>query len=165
MENRAPNPNAGGFFDKKSNAILLLFSLPAILAGLFIVVYIYLSNPFAKEPVVEILPENRFDKTLHVVTDIDYSPYSYVDRYGNPSGLDVELINEVANRMQMNLDLKLMPWNGATKYFERGDADVIMNMESDLIVGNPKIIATIPTTEKQYVVYGRTSISSVADWA
>ena len=163
MENRAPNPNAGGFFDKKSNAILLLFSLPAILAGLFVVVYIYLSNPFAKEPVVEILPENRFDKTLHVVTDIDYSPYSYVDRYGNPSGLDVELINEVANRMQMNLDLKLMPWNGATKYFERGDADVIMNMESDLIVGNPKIIATIPTTEKQYVVYGRTSISSVAD--
>ena len=163
MENRAPNPNAGGFFDKKSNAILLLFSLPAILAGLFLVVYIYLSNPFAKEPVVEILPENRFDKTLHVVTDIDYSPYSYVDRYGNPSGLDVELINEVANRMQMNLDLKLMPWNGATKYFERGDADVIMNMESDLIVGNPKIIATIPTTEKQYVVYGRTSISSVAD--
>ena len=162
MENRTPNPDSERFFEKKSNALLLLFSLPAILAGLFVILYIYLSNPFQKEPGVEIVPENKFDKTLHVVTDIDYAPYSYVDKYGNYCGLDVELINEVANRLQMNLDLKLMPWSEANRYFERGDADVIMNMESDLIVGNPKIIATIPTTEKQYVVYGRTSISNVA---
>lgn len=163
MENRAPNPKPEGFFEKKSNTIFLLFSLPAILAGLFVIVYVYLSNPFQTEPVVEVLPENNFSKTLRVVTDMDYAPYSYVDRYGRPCGLDVELINEIANRLQMNLDLKLMSWNSANKYFERGDADVIMNVESDLIVGNPKIIATIPTTEKQYVVYGRTPISNVAD--
>ncbi len=163
MENKAPNLNTGGFFEKKSNTIFLLFSLPAILAGIFVVLYLYLSDVFREVPTIEIFPENKFTKTLHVVTDIDYAPYSYADRYGNPTGLDVELINEVANRLQMNLDLKLMSWSGANRYFERGDADVIMNMESDLIVANPKIISTLPTTEKQYVVYGKTSISNVAD--
>ena len=59
MENRAPNPKPEGFFEKKSNTIFLLFSLPAILAGLFVIVYIYLSNPFQTEPVVEVIPENN----------------------------------------------------------------------------------------------------------
>ena len=162
MENQTP-PKKPGFFEKESNTIFLLLSLPALLAGIFVLLYIYLSDPFKAEPKVEIFPENRFEKTLRVVTDIDYAPYSFADKYGNFSGLDVELINEIANRLQMNLDLKLMPWAEANKYFEAGDADVIMNMESDLIVGNDRIISTIPTTEKQYVVYGRTSISSVAD--
>ena len=152
-----------GFFEKKSNTILLLFSLPAILAGLFLILYFYLSGAFNPNPTVEIQPENRFTKTLHVVTDIDYEPYSYIDGAGNYAGYDVEMINEIANRLQMNLDLKLVDWKDANKIFENGDADVIMNMESDLIVGNSKIISTLPTTEKQYVIYGRTGISSVAE--
>ena len=160
MENPQPQH---GFFEKKSNTIFLLFSLPAILAGLFVILYLYLSEAFKPEPKIEIFPENRFNTTLHVVTDNDYAPYSFFDRYGNPSGLDVELINEIANRLQMNLDLKLMDWNLANKLFEEGQADLIMNMESDLIVGRRDIISTIPTTEKQYVIYGRTSVSSVAD--
>ena len=73
------------------------------------------------------------------------------------------MMNEIANRLQMNLDLSLMDWNDANKIFLGGGADIIMNMESDLIINNPSIIATLPTTEKQYVVYGRKTISSVAE--
>ena len=157
------NQEKRGFFEDKSNTIFLLVSLPAILAGLFLVLYFYLSGAFSPVPKVEIQPENKFNQTLHVVTDIDRTPYSYVDEQGNYSGYDVELINEIANRLQMNLDLKLVDWKNANKIFNEGGADVIMNMDSDLIVGNPNIIATLPTTEKQYVIYGRSSISSVAD--
>ena len=160
MENQQRKP---GFFEQKSNTIFLLFSLPAILAGLFLILYFYLSGAFSPVPKVEIQAENNFTKTLHVVTDIDRNPYSYVDAQGNYAGYDVELINEIANRLQMNLDLKLTDWKSANKIFEEGNADVIMNMDSDLIVGNNKIIATLPTTEKQYVIYGRSSISSVAE--
>ncbi len=160
MENQSPKP---GFFEQKSNTLLLLFSLPAILAGLFLILYFYLSGAFRPIPTVEVHAQNNFKKTLHVVTDIDYEPYSYVDRYGNYMGYDIEMINEIANRLQMNLDLRLTSWDTANKIFNAGDADVIMNMESDLIVGNPNIISTLPTTEKQYVIYGRTSISSVAE--
>ena len=77
--------------------------------------------------------------------------------------MDVELINEIANRLQMNLDLKLLPWPEANRRFLSGEADLIMNMESDLIINNPNIIATLPTTEKQYVVYGQHTITSVAE--
>ena len=160
MENQQRKP---GFFEQKSNTLFLLFSLPAILAGLFLILYFYLSGAFNPVPKVEIQAENKFTKTLHVVTDIDRNPYSYVDEQGNYLGYDVELINEIANRLQMNLDLKLVDWKTANKLFDADEADVIMNVDSDSIVGNNQIIATLPTTEKQYVIYGRSSISSVAE--
>ena len=127
------------------------------------VLYVYILDIFKPEPKVEIKAENRFDKTLHVVTDIDYAPYSYVDEKGEYVGFDVELINEIANRLQMNLDLQLLDWVEANKRFRDGNADIIMNMESDSIINDPDVIATLPTTEKQYVVYGKRAITSVAD--
>ena len=118
---------------------------------------------FRPAPKVEIHAENRFEKTLHVVTDIDYAPFSYQDEEGNPTGLDVELMNEIANRLHRNLDLQLMDWPEVNRHFTDGSADIIMNMESDIIADDPAMIASLPTTEKQYVVYGREKISSVID--
>ena len=152
-----------GTFNKKRNLIFAMILLPVLLAVIFMILYFYFSNPFKSAPKVEIYAENRFDKTLHVVTDIDYAPYSYTDEAENYYGLDVEMMNEIANRLQMNLDLQLLDWVEANKRFRDGNADIIMNMESDSIINDPNVIATLPTTEKQYVVYGRKSISSVAD--
>ena len=157
------NQENRGFFEKKSNTIFLLFSIPAILSVIFLILYFYLAGAFTPNPIVEVQPKNTFTKTLHVVTDIDYAPYSYIDSGGNYSGFDVELINEIANRLQMNLDLKLVDWKTANKIFDEGGADVNLNMDSDLIVGSPDVISTIPTTEKQYVIFGRNTISSVAE--
>ena len=148
---------------KKNLLVKAAIALPIILVLVFAGIYLNLSGTFRAAPKVELQPLNTFDRTLHVVTDRDYAPYSYVDADGNYQGLDVEMINEIANRLQMNLDLVLMDWNDANKIFLGGGADIIMNMESDLIINNPNIIATLPTTEKQYVVYGRREISSVAD--
>ena len=151
------------FFQKKLNALLAVIFLPLLLTLLLIFLYFYFLENFKAEPTVEIKAQNNFSKTLHVVTDRDYKPYSYIGENGEYLGLDVEMMNEIANRLQMNLDLKLLDWNAAKEVFMDGDADVIMNMESDLIIGNSKIIATLPTTEKQYVVYGKSEISSVAE--
>lgn len=148
---------------KKDTLVKAAIALPIILAALFAGIYFNLSGIFRDVPKVEVQPKNGFKKTLHVVTDNDYAPYSYVDENGNYQGYDVEMMNEIANRLQMNLDLSLMDWNDANRIFLSGGADIIMNMESDLIINNPAIIATLPTTEKQYVVYGRKNISSVAE--
>lgn len=148
---------------KKDFLVKAAIALPIILALIFAGIYFNLSGFFKEPPKVEIQPLNNFKKTLHVVTDRDYSPYSYIDENGNYQGLDVELMNEVANRLQVNLDLLLLDWNDANKIFLSGGADIIMNMESDLIINNPNMIATVPTTEKQYVVYGKKNVSSVAD--
>ena len=147
----------------KNTLVTAAIALPIILAVMFAGIYFNLSGIFREPPKVEILPQNNFKKTLHVVTDSDYAPYSYVDETGNYQGYDVEMINEIANRLQMNLDLVLMDWNDANRIFLGGGADIIMNMESDLIINNPNIIATLPTTEKQYVVYGQKNITSVAE--
>ena len=138
-------------------------TVPIILLLIFAGIYLNLSGTFRDAPKVETQPLNTFEKTLHVVTDRDYAPYSYVDADGNYQGYDVELINEIANRLRMNLDLTLADWDSANKIFLNGDADIIMNIESDLIINNPRMIATLPTTEKQYVIYGRKKISSVAE--
>ena len=148
---------------KKNFLVKAAIALPIILAIIFAGIYFNLSGVFRDAPKVEVQPLNNFKKTLHVVTDRDYAPYSYVDEQGNYQGYDVEMMNEIANRLQMNLDLSLMDWNDANKIFLSGGADIIMNMESDLIINNSSIIATLPTTEKQYVVYGRKEISSVAE--
>ena len=160
MNTQAPQKK---FFGTKNSLVKFAIAFPIILAIIFAGIYFNLSGFFREPPKVEVQPLNNFKKTLHVVTDMDYSPYSYIDEQGNYQGYDVEMMNEIANRLQMNLDLSLMDWNSANKIFQGGGADIIMNMESDLIINNPNIIATLPTTEKQYVVYGRKNISSVAE--
>ena len=152
-----------GFFGNKRNVMIALIGLPSVLAAVLIGLYVYFSETFKPPPTVQIKPYNHFDRTLHVVTDADYAPYSYIDEEGEYIGMDVELINEIANRLQMNLDLKLLPWQVANRRFAEYKADLIMNVESDLIINDPTVIATLPTTEKQYVVYGEHSISSVAE--
>ncbi|MBR3961021.1 MAG: response regulator [Clostridia bacterium] len=148
---------------KRNTLVKAAIALPIILIIIFAGIYFNLSGIFRDVPKVEVQPRNTFKKTIRVVTDRDYSPYSYIDENGSYQGYDVELMNEIANRLQMNLDLVLMDWDAANRIFLKGDADIIMNMESDLIINNPNIIATLPTTEKQYVVYGRKNISSVAE--
>ncbi len=155
--------NKAGYFDKKSKVITAISTLLLLTLLICLAAYVTIFDVFKPEPKVEIVAKNNFNKTLHVVTDIDYEPYSYVDENGNPSGLDVEMMNEIANRLQMNLDLKLMSWTDAKKAFRDGKADIIMNMESDLIDNSSNFIATLPTTEKQYVVYSKREITSVAE--
>ena len=62
------NQEKRGFFEEKSNTIFLLFSLPTILAGLFLVLYFYLSGVFNPVPTVEIQAENKFLTTSRIPT-------------------------------------------------------------------------------------------------
>ncbi len=148
------------FFEGRRRAFLFLTFL---LVAVFGVLYLYGSEAFRSPPRMEVQAENRFEKTLHVVADKDYAPYSYLGEDGSYMGRDVELMNELANRLQMNLELELMDWPTANRTFLAGDADIIMNIDSDLIVNDHRMIATLPIAEKQYVVYGRRKISNVAD--
>lgn len=134
-----------------------------VLLAVMLCIFLYLSDAFKPEPTVTVHADNSYEETLRVVTDIDYEPFSYVDDNGEYAGLDVELIAEIANRLQMNLDLELMDWTSANERLLAGDADAILNMETDLVTESSGMIATIPTFEKQYVVYGRESVSSVAE--
>lgn len=163
MDKQSPVQIKSGIFEGKNKIIIATILFLLFVLSISLIAYINIFDIFKPPPKVEVHAENKFQKTLHVVADIDYAPYSYVDENGNPAGLDVEMMNEIANRIQMNLNLELKHWSDAVSDFDDGEADIIMNMESDLIINDPRLIATLPTTEKQYVVYGNREIKSVAD--
>lgn len=149
--------------DKNSSLFVIGGVCFAVLLIITASLFLYFSGILKSNPKVTYHPKNTYDKTLRIVTDIDYEPFSYIDENGDYAGLDVELIAEIADRLEMNLDLKLMDWTAANEAFFNGEADGILNMETDLVTSDDRMIATIPTTEKQYVVYGRESINSVAE--
>ena len=148
----------------KYNFLLLFGICLAVLAVIASLILFSFINPSRPEPAVGIKADNSYGETLRVVTDIDYEPFSYIDANGEYTGLDVELITEIANRLGMNLDLKLLPWTEANELFRSGEADAFLNMEADSVAKEGSgMISTIPTTEKQYVIYGRKSVSSVPE--
>nr|MCR5740868.1 response regulator [Gammaproteobacteria bacterium] len=129
----------------------------------FLIYFLNLKGAFKKEPKVEITPNNTYSETLHVVTDKSYEPFSYILDDGSYSGFDVELIAEIANRLHMNLDLKLLDWEDAQQKLLNGGADLILNMEVSVVEENDNLIGTIPTAEKQYVVYGYDSVDYLGE--
>ena len=109
-----------------------------------VLAFLYISYSIRPEPAMTIHAHNTYTETLHAVTDFDYEPFSYIDKDGHYMGMDVELIAEIANRLHMNLDLKLMDWTSANKYFLSGKADVFLNMETDSVANDPRLTATLP---------------------
>ncbi len=163
MEKEPLVQNQTGYINKKNKVVVIALSLSLLTLLICLVAYVVMYDVFKPTPKVEIVAKNNFTKTLHVVMDNDYAPYSYVDENGNYVGLDVEMMNEIANRLQMNLDLKLLRRTDAQRKFRAGNADIMANVDSDSIINTSNFIATLPTTEKQYVVYGRREVKSVAD--
>ncbi len=60
--------------------------------------------------------------------EIDYPPYSFLDKNGEPTGFQVELTRAVAKTMGMDVEVRLMPWPEARKALENGKIDIIPGM-------------------------------------
>ncbi|MCR5088530.1 MAG: response regulator [Oscillospiraceae bacterium] len=147
-------------FNKVIGLLILAFVVISLVSASLIVFHYH--GMFEEEPVITVKPDNIYNETLHVATDYDYKPFSYIED-GEYAGLDVELIAEVANRLKMNLELTLLDWNDAQRGLLDGTYDIILNMESNAILKDENMIGTIPTDEKQYVVYGKNRVSYVGE--
>ncbi len=71
---------------------------------------------------------NSKESTIIVGGEIDYPPYSFLDKNGQPTGFQVELTQAIAKTMGMNVEIRLMPWPEARKALEEGKIDVIHGM-------------------------------------
>lgn len=117
---------------------------------------------FAGVPEVKILADNHYERTLRVVGDIDFAPYSSVTANGSYTGHDIECINEIANRLGVNVEVQLMSWTRAVEAVKNGDADIVMGLESLSNRNDGLMIASI-VADDLFVVYGKAPISSVND--
>ncbi|MFV0243282.1 MAG: transporter substrate-binding domain-containing protein [Lacrimispora sphenoides] len=117
---------------------------------------------FAGVPEVKIAADNSYEKTLRIVGDIDFAPYSSVAANGSYTGYDIECIHEVANRLGVNVEIHLMTWTKATEAVKSGDADIVMGLES-ISNRNDGLMITSIVADDSFVVYGKAPISGVND--
>lgn len=117
---------------------------------------------FYYDPKIEIKNsvEDPGAKTLRVVADYDFAPYSFYDKAGNVTGLNIELVNEIANRLNMKTQFMFADWPSCKKMIQRGEADIILGLEifSDM----NGVVKTIATGDDELVVFGKKRINSLA---
>ncbi len=139
-------------FDKLTvglSALLLLL----VLVMVTVVLSLHFRNAGKKaDPEVTLRAKNCFPRTLRVVGDMDYKPFSYFNERSVPSGYDIELVIELANRLHCNVELTLVNWNDAVKMIQEKKADVILGCDwQDAAVMDCNF--TIPTFEEKFVVF------------
>ena len=146
------------FFLKKRNIVIAAaFALLAALILPFLI-YLFISDAFRAPPSVTVPPPSGFRETLRVAADRDCEPFSYIDENGM-QGLDVDLIYRLGELLEMNVELYLMDWGDARAKLLNREIDAVLNMELQVVQADDRLIASIPTSEKQYVVYGRRKVS------
>lgn len=139
----------------------ILFWLIPVIIILITLAFTSIKMFVLKKPVNnEIIAENNFSKTMMVVADIDYEPYSFINEKGEPAGHDIELISAIANKMKYNLDIRLMKWTDCIEAVTSGEADIILGLDykpkefSELFLSNA--ISSDP-----FVCFGRKQYKSI----
>ena len=67
-------------------------------------------------------------ETLIVQGNKAFPPYEFVNKKGEPAGFNVELINTIADRLAMDVDIVLDDWEKAPEALASGKADLITAM-------------------------------------
>lgn len=66
------------------------------------------------------------DDTLIVGTSADYEPFEYIDDTGNFTGFDIELMEEVARRLDMKIEWQDIAFDGLIGSLQTGKIDAII---------------------------------------
>lgn len=67
---------------------------------------------------------------LHLVArgDHNYPPFEYLDKNGNPTGFNVEILRSIAEVMDLDLEIDLGPWQEVREQLKNGEIDIITGM-------------------------------------
>jgi two-component system sensor histidine kinase EvgS len=71
------------------------------------------------------LPTHR---RIVVGGDHNYPPYEYLDENGRPTGYNVDLTRAIAREMDLDIEIRLMPWPRVVDGLKSGDIDILQGM-------------------------------------
>ena len=111
---------------------------------------------------------NVMDKgTLIMGFDEAYPPFGYVDENGDHVGFDIDLANEVAARMGVELVLQPISWDAKELELSGGNIDCIWSGLTITPERKEQMLFTMPylANEQIMVVMADSGIASVADVA
>jgi ABC-type amino acid transport substrate-binding protein len=75
-----------------------------------------------------IQPSNIFAQEYVVGGDFDYAPFSFIDKTGKPSGLEIEVLEAIAASSDIKLNFQLSRWDSALSYIQSGKTDIIVGI-------------------------------------
>ena len=146
---------------KRSRTRLPVILTAAVLAVTLILYLLFRPGVFQSEPTVAVQADNCYRETLTVVMDYDYEPFSFRDKNGIPTGHDVELINEIANRLKKNVVVNFLTYGECLDRIRSGNADLVMSttFEEDI----EGITNSIPVVSNAWTAFSKGHIVSVPD--
>jgi signal transduction histidine kinase/CheY-like chemotaxis protein len=142
---------------------LLVSLLVLFLVGIPVVFTLYKEGRFTPKPTVSVVSAvtDADADTLTFAADYDFEPYSFYDESGNPSGLDIELATEIANRLGMKMKFVLGDWQQCKAMIQNGEADVLLGLEIFADTSKTTTLKTIPVTHDSIKIYSRKKILDV----
>jgi polar amino acid transport system substrate-binding protein len=70
---------------------------------------------------LSLFPIWSYAQTFNIIGDDDYPPFTYSDENSHVKGIDIELFQEAANRLGIEINIKLVPWKRLLKMTKQGD--------------------------------------------
>ena len=70
------------------------------------------------------LEQIKENGTMRVGTSADYPPFEYVDENGNKTGFDIELMEEIARRMELQIEWVDMPFDSLIAAVQENKIDL-----------------------------------------
>ena len=108
-------------------------------------------------------PVSAKDKIVNGI-DANFPPFAYIDKKGDPAGFDVEAMNWIAEKNNLEVTHKPVEWNSIIQTLLTGKIDVIASGMSITEKRAQKVDFTIPYWEiKQVMVVPEDSNLSVED--
>ena len=146
--------------DRNTLTIITVLVAIVIIVGLAVLVLFRLGLIY-NEPAVTVQADNCYDETITVAMDYDYAPFSYRSSDGTPTGHDVELINEIANRLKKNVDIRFLTYSECLAQIRSGEVDVVMSttFEEEL----DSIRNSIPVVSNAWIAFSKGDVMSIAD--
>jgi L-cystine transport system substrate-binding protein len=103
--------------------------------------------------------------TLTVATEGTYRPFSYHDETGELVGFDVEIIEAVAEKLDLEIDFAETQWDGIFAGLDAGRFDVIANQVSINPEREEKYLFSEPYTVSPSVVVVKEDDDSISTFA
>ena len=141
--------------------MLILLAIAIVSVPVFFT--LYKEGRFTPKPTVSIVSTvtDPNAKTLTFAADYDFNPYSFYDVQGNPSGQDIEIATEIANRMGMKMKFVLGDWQQCKAMIKNEEADVLLGLEIFADSSKTSTVKTIPVSHDTLKIYGKNSILDV----
>ncbi|HDY91796.1 MAG TPA: transporter substrate-binding domain-containing protein [Pseudoalteromonas sp.] len=94
--------------------------------------------------------------------DYNYPPYEFTDSSGKYTGYNVELSQEIATVMGLNIKIKLDAWESIRDQFDRGEIDILQGMAATPERTN--IYNFSPHTYVNHSIFARDDSPKISDY-